>query len=128
MLYNRYTEICPAFHSPFTKYLAFPPKKIIIKSQVENCMKKIVLFIYYKTFLLGHGYVTKAGIVVQVANLNNACECDNLITIFQTGLSKSLGNILFSLPVIEWCLSYMVEQYFLKLHSWYMTVMVIFEQ
>lgn len=45
------TEICPAFHSLLTKYLAFPPKKKKkIKSQVENCMKKFVLFIYYKTF------------------------------------------------------------------------------
>lgn len=24
------TEICPAFHSPLTKYLAFPPKKKLI--------------------------------------------------------------------------------------------------
>ena len=51
-------------------------------------MKKFLLFIYYRTFLLGenlHGYVTKAGIVVQVAHLNNAYECDNLITILQTG-------------------------------------------
>ena len=40
-----------------------------------------------------------------------------LITIFpqlQTGLNKSLGNILFSLPVIEWCLSYMVEAIFFE--------------
>ena len=38
MLYNRYTEICPAFHSSLTKYLAFLPQKIIM---VENCTKEI---------------------------------------------------------------------------------------
>ena len=61
---------------------------------------------------------------MQVANLNNACECNNLITIFpklQTGLNKSLGNIVFSLSVIEWCLSYIVETIFLEAALRYMT-------